>query len=100
MINQLADYYYSYAMHAYVGYYITVIAMLLRKPSGPLAGSKWLLFWAITFAFFSIVGRALFSLATPFPLIIKQFLWMGSTFSELAGMVLFLLYCNNMKKIK
>jgi hypothetical protein len=49
---------------------------------------------------FSIVGRALFSLATPFPLIIKQFLWVGSTFSELAGMVLFLLYCNNMKKTK
>jgi hypothetical protein len=100
MIDQFADYYFSYAMYAYVGFYITVIAMLLRKPLGPLAGNKWLLILAITFAFGNIVGRALLPLFKPFPLIVKQSLWMVSTCSELAAMVLFILYCNNMNKVK
>ena len=99
MINQIADFYYSYATYAYVGYFIVAITILLLKPSGPLAGSKWLLCSAITFIFINIISRALFVKSASFPIVLKQFLWMISTCSELMGMALFLLYCHKLRKL-
>ena len=98
MLHKVADFFFSYGIYGYVGYYVLIGVTLLRKPSGPLlARGKWMLFSVITLAFLNILLRFVFSQAAAFPLLLKQTLWIASTAAELAGMLLFWIYCLRMR---